>query len=174
MEETIVSKQNMESIKALSDVNLKISDAKNTLFRLQEEETDYLILREKKAMERIQKVIDDSKEMIKEADENHGQIKELIIGVTQISENLTRLYSGFQDLSKEFEERNVLWEADIGKQQDDIAEARKEIKIEKVQIENDKKSIQQTKVKQENDQKKLDSDRGTVQRAIERLKSNII
>lgn len=53
MENHILEKKTMEAVKALSDLTLKISEQQNLLCKLQEEETEYLIEREKKAMERI-------------------------------------------------------------------------------------------------------------------------
>lgn len=174
MDEHIVRKEHMESLKALSDVNIKISEAQNELFKLQESETEYLVTREKKAMDRIQKVVDDSQELIKEADKNHGQIKELLTGVSQFAEKLIKAQIDFHDLLAEFEEQNVEWEKKIGKQQDDLAEINKQQKVVQVQIENDKKSLEVAKNKLQDDQRKLDSDRGTVERTIKRIKQGKI
>lgn len=172
--ENIVSKEHMESLKALSDVNIKISEAQNTLFKLQEEETEYLITREKKAMDRIQKVVDDSKEMVKEADKNHGQVKELGVNISEFAQKLLRIQDNFKSLLVEFEERNVEWEKVIGKQQDDLEEIRKQQKVQNIQLINDKRAIEMAKKKLTEDQKKIESDRGTIQRAIIRLKNNKI
>lgn len=168
MEHTI-SQQEMQSLKALSDLNIKISEAKNLLFKLQEEETEYLSIREKKAMDRIQKVVDDSKEMVKQADENHGEIKLLFNEVSGFADKLLKTQDIFHGLLSEFEESNVEWERDIGKQQDDLAEIHKMLNVEKVKIENDKQSLVIASKKLADDQRKLDSDRGTLQRNIERL-----
>lgn len=174
MKETIVSKQNMEGLKTLSEITLKISDAKNLLFKLQEDETEYLILREKRAMERIQKVIDDSGEMVKEADKNYEKIQELFNGISEFASNLVSIQEQFTSLFSAFNERNVLWEADMAKQQDEILDIRNKIKVDQIKIENDSKSIDIAKQKIKDDQRKLDSDRGTVERAIIRLKENRI
>ena len=47
MEHTI-SKEEMDALKALSEINMEISKQKELLFKLQEEETQYLIDREKR------------------------------------------------------------------------------------------------------------------------------
>ncbi len=169
-----LEQQKMESIRAIADANMKVSEAKNLLFKLQEDETEYLVLREKKAMDRIQKVVDESQEILKQADQNHGQIKELLIGASQLVQDLLKFQQGLQGLFTEFDERNVEWEQKIGKQQDDLAEIQKQQSIQKVQIENDNKSLEKGRLKLSQDQKKLDSDRGTVERAIKRLKENRI
>ena len=172
--DNIVTKEQMDSLKALSEINLKISEAKNTLFALQEDETEYLVARERKAMDRIQKVVDESTELVKEADQNHTQIKQLFVEVSAFAEKLIKTQQDFRGLITEFEQRNVEWEKDIGRQQDEIEEIRKKQKIEKVQIENDLQNISQARKKLTEDQKKLDSERGTLERAIKRLKEGRI
>lgn len=168
MEHTI-STQEMESVKALSDVNIKISEAQNLLFKLQEQETEYLVVREKKAMDRIQKVVEVSKAMVTEADQNHAQIKALLSGISEFVSKLLKARENFTGLLAEFEERNIEWEKDIGKQQDQIIKIHQQLKIEKIQIKNDKESLESARNKLADDQRKLDSDRGTLQRTITRL-----
>lgn len=170
--ENIVTKEQMESLKALSDVNIKISEARNLLFKLQEEETEYLVGREKKAMERIQKVIEDSQSMVREANENYSQIQQLLNGVSDFAGKLQKMQEDFQGLLADFEERNVEWERTVGKQQDGIVDIRNQLKIEQVQIKNDKETIELTQKRLIESQRKLDSDRGTLERTIERLKNN--
>lgn len=172
--EIIVGKEQMESLKALAETNLKLSEAKNLLFKLQEEETAYLQAREKKALDRIKKTVEESRELVRVAEENHSEIKNLYIETSNFAENLVKLQEDFKLMLESFEERNISWEKDIGKQQDDIAQIKKEMKIEKLQIENDIKSLERSRQKLEEDQKKLKSDRGTIERAIKRLKENRI
>ena len=167
--DNIVTKEQMDSLKALSEINLKISEAKNTLFALQEDETEYLVARERKAMDRIQKVVDESTELVKEADQNHAQIKQLFVEVSAFAEKLIKTQQDFRGLITEFEERNVDWERDIGRQQDELAEIRKQQKVMSIQIENERKSLEQAKKKLADDQRKLASDQGTLERAIKRL-----
>lgn len=166
--------ERMESVKALSEINLKISEAQNTIFNLQEEETKYLTEREQKAIDRIKKAVADSKELFKEAKENHQAVKELSTGITEFSSKLLNLYQDFHITLEEFDLRNTAAEKYFNKQEQEIAEIRKEIKTEKIKINNDKKSLIKARKELENDQKKLASDRGTLQRAVERLKQGKI
>ncbi len=168
--ENIISTEQMESLKALADINLKISEAKNTLFKLQEEETEYLVLREQKAMDRIQKVVDESTELVKEADQNHAQIKELFIEVSQFAEKLLRTQESFQGLITEFEERNVEWEKRVGEQQDDITQIRNQFKAEKIEIENTKSSIAIAKKALAEEDRKIKDRWSEYDRAVNRLK----
>lgn len=140
MEHTIDT-QTMQSVKALADTNIKISEARSVLFKLQETETEYLVEREKKILSRIQDNLEQSRSLIDETSKNHQGIKDLYSQCTSFVEFLDEVYDSFQEIVKNFDERSDMWEAKIGIQQDEILEQRKEIKIEQVRIKNDQKSL---------------------------------
>jgi len=160
--ENVVGKETMESLKALADINLKVSEAKNLLFKLEEQETEYLIAREKKVMDRIKKVVDDSQEMVNEADKNYGQIKELLENISGFCNLLINTQEQFNTLIETFNQRNELWEKHIGEQQDGIEENRKLIKVHSQIIENDKKSISISKESLENQKRHLESQQASL------------
>lgn len=173
MEKT-VDHQTMQALKALSDTNLKVSEARTILINLQETETEYLIGREKKAMERIQKVHDDSADLLKGTQENYRAVSEILAIVSGASDSLAEAYKDFKALLADFDERNALWQENCQNWESGVVEARKLMKIEQAKIENGKKSNEIAAAKIAEDRKKLDSDRGTVERAINRLKENRI
>jgi Asp-tRNA(Asn)/Glu-tRNA(Gln) amidotransferase C subunit len=140
-----IDKEKMESLKALADINLKVSEARNLLTQLEEEETEYLVKRETKVMDRIKKTVADSQAMVKEADDNYSQIGELLQEITSFCSNIVKIQEQFNEILEVFNERNELWEKNIGEQQDNISEVRKQIKMHTVIIENDKKSLSSTK-----------------------------
>lgn len=174
MSEHIVTKEKMQSLRALAEVNLKVSEALTTLSGLKKEETEYFETRENEALEKIREVLAESKDLLKECDENHAQIQEFSVEVTDFASKLTIMHQWLKDLVKDFNERNELWSKELEKQRSEIQEKRNQIKAEKQIIENDRKSLDMAKKVFAGEQKKLDSDRGTVERAIERLKNNRI
>lgn len=174
MDKHFVTTEQMQALKALSDVNIKISEAHNLLQKLQEQETEYLVIRETKALDRIQKTIDDSASLIKIADENYGQIKTFTRSIGSFIDHLTKLTDEYNQLIAEFEARNTKWEQGIGKQQDEIDWQIRHLKVQQVTIENDRKSLELERSKLVEAQKKLHSDRGTLDRAIKRLKEGKI
>lgn len=174
MSENIVTTEQMEALKALSDVNIKISEAHNSLRKLQEDETEYLVLREKKAMDRIEKTIQDSQELLEQADKNYGEIKEIARLIHEFTQNLIKLSSDYRLLIAEFEARNTDWERNIGRQQDELAEKRQNLNALQTFLENDRKGLEIERAKLVEDQKKLNSDRGLLDRTIKRInKGNI-
>lgn len=170
MPEHILSKENMDSLKAIADANLKVSEARNVLFKLEEEETTYLVGREKKAMERIQKVIDESVLLVQEARENYREIVEIGNATSDLTRSITSLVELFKNATADFEERNLEWEKQIGLQQDEIVEVRNQLKAQRSEIDNDKKSIQKEQINIENEKIKIKDQWGEISRALTRLK----
>lgn len=172
--EHILDKEKMDSIKALADTNMQISAAKGTLFQLQATETEYLEGREKKAMERIQKVVEDSHLLIKEAKENYQEIVDMSKSAAEVSKSLSSLHESFQKTLLDFEERNVLWGKQIENQQKEIADMRKGLQIEKMNIENDRTFIEKAKASVKLEERKIKDKWAEYERAIIRLKEGRI
>lgn len=134
--EHILEKENMDAIKALSDVNIKVSEAKNLLFKLQEEETEYLVQREEKALSKINKVLVESKDLLDKTHQNYESIHEFCRSVSGYAEFLTETYNKFQKLLEIFKERNEIWDKNAKHQDVEFANLRK-------LIENDTKAVEE-------------------------------
>lgn len=174
MDEHELSKEHMDSLKALALTNIKIGEAKGTLLKLQEQETSYLEEREKKALSRIQKVYDDSKELLVEAQANYSKIKELLGTVTSFSDFLTKAYDSFMEMLKDFREKNDLWDHQVSTIEEGFSKIRQEIDSDKVRIKNDQEALDRAKRNLAVEQRKIVSDRGELERAIIRLKEGRI
>lgn len=172
--EHIVDKEKMDSLKALAETNMKVSETKNILIKLEETETEYLVGREKKAMERIQKVHDDSADLLKETHSNYELTSSLLTSVSASADFLGTAYEQFKGLLTDFEERNEVWEKNCEKWEANAAEVRQKIKVDQVKLENAKKSQEIREKAIENSLIKLADDEGTLKRAIGRLKEGRI
>lgn len=173
MEHTVDSKQ-MVALEALAATNLKVSEARGTLIKLEETETEYLIGRERRAMERIQEVHDDSSDLLKATQTNYDGVHQILSTVSGFSDYLSKAYDEFKGMLDSFEERNREWEANCKIWEDKVIETKNEIKVEQTKIYNEKKNIERQQTKIEMDRMKIEDDRGTLERAITRLKENRI
>lgn len=169
-----VTKEHMEALKALSDTNMKIGEARATLIKLEEQETSYLEEREKKVLARIQKVLDDSKELLAEAQANYTQIRELRNTVSSVTDFLSKAYEAFMGMLKDFREKNDLWDNKVSEIEEGFAKIRQEINNDKVRIKNDREALERWEKSLDLQRKKIDSDRGELDRAINRLKEGRI
>lgn len=172
--ENFVTTEQMESLKALSDVNIKVSEAQNLLEKLQKEEADYLISREKKAIEKIEAVVVQSQDLVKQADKNYSEIEKLRAQTTDLVAKLLKFQEDFTQAKDEFDSRNKAWEEDFDRKQLELVENLRKLNLQAIQIENDKKSLTLAQKQLANDQHRLETDRGEVERSIIRLKENRI
>lgn len=143
--EHILDKEKMESMKVLAETSMKISEAKGVLFKLQETETEYLVSREKKAVARIQQVLNDSQEILDKALNNHAQVKEYTDSIMSGVEFLNETYKKFQGMLANFNERNELWEKNIKQKEEQIAHQRKLVETDEKNIEKAYKDIEEKK-----------------------------
>lgn len=173
MEHT-VDTQTMSALKALSDTNLKVSEARALLTTLQEEETGYLETRELKALERIQKVYDESALLIKQTEENYVEVNTLCSSVVELSAFVTGACQKFTGLKEAFDEKASEWEKSITEKEKQVAGLRTLAEADRVKIANETKAVERSKELVLQDQRKLADQRGALERAITRLKDNRI
>jgi len=174
MDEHELSKENMDSVRALAETNMKIGEAKSTLLKLQEQETSYLEEREKKVLARIEKILDDSKDVLAEAQANYSKVRELFGTVSSVSSFLTKAYEAFVGMLTDFREKNDLWDNKVSSIEESFAKIRQEINSDKIRIKNDQEALERAKRGLALEQRKIVSDRGELDRAITRLKEGRI
>jgi len=174
MNEHIISQQNMDTVKALAETTAKVSEAKNILFKLQEEETEYLIAREKKALTKINSLYEESKHVFKDIQTNYQGAQDILKEVTNTTEFLNESHGKFQGLLKDFEEYQENWDKNCKNQEEKWAVLKREVEVEKVLIKNEKESIERQKTLLEQEKRKIEDQKETIKRTIERLKTNKI
>lgn len=174
MIETEITKEHMDSLKALADTNVKIGIARSNLQKLEEEETAYLEARENKALGRIQKMFDDSKELLDGIRSNYVQVKELLNTASSFSDFLTKAYESLSALIKDFNQRGELWEAKVKEKEEEFALIKQDIKNDKVRIANDRQALDAKETLLRVEARKIQDERATLERAITRLKEGRI
>lgn len=164
----------MDSMKALADTNVKVSEARAIFEDIKKTESVFLVERERKALIIIDKVIVDSKTILDEAKGNYDQVMDLYRTISEFSEFLSKEYTSFKSLLDDFDRRNIEWTAQTNLRQTEIDAIMVQINSDKVRIKNDREGIDRDRDKLAIDRKKLNDDRGVVDRAIIRLKQNRI
>jgi len=155
--ETELEPQKMQMLKEMADTNVRISDAKNLLFKLQEDETVYLEAREKKAMVKINKVFEDSKDLLDKTYKNYEEIHQFCQKVNEYADFLSETHTKFQKILEVFEKKNELWEKNVKNTNEEIAKQRKI-------IEQDSKAI---KIREE----RIDEENEKIKKEREHLES---
>lgn len=164
----------MDALKALADTNLKVSEVKGHLIKLQEIETEYLVEREKKAVLRIQGIITESRELFQEVSTNYQEVNNLCKTASEFASFLGEAFRDFNSLVKDFDVRQDLWDAEVKKREEEFAEIKKLINIDRVFLKNDQDSVKKDRELLDIAKRKLADDQEEVKRAIKRLKENRI
>ena len=152
--EHILAKQQMDAAKALADTSVKISDMKNILFKLQEEETLYLIEREQKALAKINHAVEQSNDLIEQIRSNHSEVHQFCGKINEYVQFLQEAHGKYQELLETFKARNELWEENVKRQDQEFSEIKRIIKEDQINLDNQKKDIQE-KFKKLDEQKAL-------------------
>lgn len=125
MELITLEKQKMDILSEIATTNMKISEAKNLLTTLQEKETEYLIIREKKALTKITKVLEESKDLLDKTHQNYEHIHEFCKTLSGYADFLDETHEKFSKMLETFAKRNEIWDENAKRQYEEIARQRK-------------------------------------------------
>lgn len=167
---TQVNNEQMNALKALSETNMKVSEAKATLIKIEETKQQYFKIREKETNERIDKILIESASLLQEARLNYYETTQFHHTTASYADAVKTAHETLLQNVKEFEERNTIWEQSMKKQEANLNEIKKVITIEKVRILNDKKNIEQNQKIIENDKRLIESRQEQIKSALEVLK----
>ena len=166
----LVDKQNMEALEKLAATNLLISDARNALFKMKEDEITYIAEREAKTLDHIQALFDASEEIINNTKSNYTELAELLNTVADMAKFVIAAQGNFSQLIADFEERNTLWEANVAEKEKELLELSRKVKAETVMLQSEHKNIDIARNLLAQDQRKIDDQWAEIARELKRLK----
>ncbi len=169
-----IEKQKMESLNAIVQANLKVSEAKNLLTKLQEEETEYLVSRETKAMERITAVFEGSQQTILDAHENYASISEMTKSISGFVAFLAESVEKLEKLKELYDARTEAWENKVKTDEARLAELQRLVHVDKITLKNDKESLGKKEKTLKEFERKLEDERGVLERTVKRIKEGNI
>lgn len=174
MNETIIDSQKMSALHALAETNLKISEARAHLNELDEKETEYLVAREKRVMERITALLEESRIAIAEVQENYNGIKQFYSDVCVYVSKVTKIGDDLLTLLEKFDEVREKTDETISANEATVAEIRRAVLVQNSSLESHKAMIENREREVSAGEVKLAQDNDMLNRGIERLKVNRI
>ena len=112
--------------------------------------------------------------MLAQAEENLKGVTEFVSLVENVKNELLLFKTSLVSLSDDLIESVSKREKELDELQESCNQTKRELVIQRLQIENEKKAVEQSQQELRDERRKLESDKGTVQRAIERLKQGKI
>lgn len=166
----LVTTEQINSLKILADTNLKISDAKNTLQKLQEEEKEYLQKREAEVHLMITKVLEDSKDLLEKTKHNYKEVKNFHNVTLSFSEFLKEMYEKYRVFVEDFDKRSELWNEIYNKEIEEIGELKKDIARDNEEIKRKNKTLEEDQEKLKKDRRHVESQQQTLEISYKELK----
>lgn len=163
---TQVTNEQMIALKALADTNMKVSEVKATLIKIEETKQEYFKIREEETIKRINKIISESSKILKEAQLNYYETTQFHHTTASYADALATAHSILLQNVSDFDKRQVLWEKSMKEQEDILNEIKKGIVIENVRILNDKKGIERAQKKIEQDKVLIESRQAQIKSAL--------
>lgn len=169
MDITEVDAQKMDSLKQLAETNLKVSESRVNLSKLQEEEETFIVDREKRTVERVNKVLADSKEIIEEANNNYTAVQELTSVAKDFASYLSEAFNSFRGVRDAHKENQDVWEKHVTDTEEKLSETRKILQIDRKILEIDKETLKKTRQELKKEKQKIDEEWEEVKREKVRL-----
>jgi len=164
--------EHFNSLKELSEMAIKISEAKETLIRLENTKTQYLKIRKEQTITAVNEALAQSEELIKKIQSNNNEVHTLYKTVSSFKGFLDEMYAGFQQLLADFEQNKELFDAKVEAQTHAFSKIEADLKAEEKSIKAQKKELEASFEHLERDKIKLADERETIKRTVERLKNN--
>lgn len=169
-----VSAQQMDSLKALTDTNMKVSEAKGALMKIKEMESAYLADREKKAVTVVTDALAQSEQILNDTTKNYAEVRELATTAWGLADKVVRMHDEFAEIMGLFDQKSALWEAQTEAQKASFVLLNKQISLDRAHLANDREAIDARTKRLTERERKLADDRGALERAITRLKAGKI
>jgi chromosome segregation ATPase len=169
-----LKKEEFETIKALSEMSLKISEARQTLTELKNTETKYIAERENKVVAQIQTIFDKSDSLVKQINKNHKDVNQLYLIVSEYKEFIEVGYNKFTELLNDFNERSTEWDLTVKDKYEEFSRLEDNVKQSKESIKRDFELIEKQKEEIRKEKIKLEDKQQIIKRTVERLKNKQI
>jgi len=157
-----LQQEKIEILRELANTNIQISNAKNTLFKLQEDKTAYLEEREKETLQQIDQLVQESGDIIVQVQKNYDEIHQFCNTISEYSDFLLEAQDKFQSMLETFQARNEVWDENVKRQYQELAVLRKEVEQDQKDIEIRENRIQKKTKDLENQRLQIESKQATL------------
>lgn len=162
----------MNSVKALAEMNLKISSARAEIMNLEATKEKFLKNREEMAKESIKKAFLESQELLTAVQSNHDEIRLLAQMANDFSNDLVILHAKVKASAIAFNSTTEEWERNLSQQITEINGLRKGVEQDRAAIERDKAYLVQARKDVKALETKVNDKYETLLRTQVRIKKN--
>jgi len=169
MEIIEIEQKKMDALRVLSETNLEMSKAKALLLELQKNERAYFNDRENRVSVTIQKLMDDSSDVIRSATATYDEIMALSKEISAFVDILVDANTQFDTIISDFERKKEEWDTEVKEKDKQVEENNRKIESIQTIIKNDKVSISKELKKLEDRVRIVSAREGDVERNHARI-----
>jgi len=169
MNEHTVDKEKMDALKALADTNMKVSEAQNALFKIQQEETTYVVAREARAVKAVQRVLEESRDLVAETKQNYQDVEDLAVTTGSFADKVMQMADDLERVAENFDNYSIQWEREADERLAEMKEIRKGLDTRAHLLDNEKKALDARTLGLNEREKKIRDREGVLERKITRL-----
>lgn len=161
-----ISKEKMESVKELSEIQTNIGKGKAVLSELKRDTALYLKEREEQALEIINDVLSSSKESLESIAKYRTELKDYKNQVVGFYESIKETGEELVALKTKFDEARKSFHIEVEEKRKEISKQLKDIKEERKQLKEQKKSLNKQQIEIDREKIQLRDQRETLERAF--------
>lgn len=141
MEIIEVEQKKMDALRALADINMRISSTRAELATLDLNKEEYFSKREKEIVDRIAKLVQESREALKEAGVNFDELHAFAKQIFAFSDQITEFHGKLLEINDLLGKKASQFEKYVANQEDKFEEVRKGLKIDLLQLKSSQEAL---------------------------------
>jgi len=130
-----VNSEQMKTLEALAKATMDASEAKNRLHELESKETEYLAEREGRAVAIVEKVLEDSEEVLNNTMKNYEAVTVIAATTGDLSSRVTDILGRVKIVLSHFDEKSRLWEAKAKATEERLSYIKTTVELQRVAVE---------------------------------------
>lgn len=166
----ILDQEKFSTLKALAEMQVRLSEGQAEMKRLEEEKEEYLKMREEEGNERVAKVLAESRDALEQTTKNHDELshygdelKAFADSLKSCSDKVVTLCQDFRTWMKGETEK-------IDEKRAEVSEQVKKMKVLEVEIAEDRKQLVRESARVAEEMRLLEDRRGLLERGFAELK----
>jgi hypothetical protein len=166
-----LEQEQFNSLKQLSEIQIQISEGRVVLQELINKKEEYLKLQEKEVMERVDKVLIQSRQALQATTNNHDELSSYNRDLTAYAGELKGFSNVLSTLNEDLTERMNQSDKDMAKHYESVSEILKRVKVEKSAVEAERRVLNLERAEIRDGWRLLKDRQETLKKGFEELKA---
>lgn len=172
MDEVTLEQRKMETLRELSQAEMKVNEAKATLQELKERKNAFLQERENETLLKIKETWKESSEIVSKIGQNYEQVHTFFITIKEIVKFLEEAQENFGLLVADFNEHSKLWNEEAEKERQRLVELREKVDYDALVVSEGKKTLERQRQNNEKELGRIASRQKQIKAALEEIKKH--